>query len=80
MHFLIRLCQVSRLERIRNEDIGNRTNINDIITDRIEGRYEVITMILAYRGELSSKMIVTFIPTKRRKRGRPPTSWKEGIN
>jgi hypothetical protein len=82
MDVLRRSARKSRLERIKNEHIKEimgvkeRPDIIDIIeTKRLQWYGNVKRM----QEERLSKLIMEWIPGKRRKRGRPRKMWMEGV-
>jgi len=80
MDFLRRACRVSRLDHIRNDDIVQRTQIEDTIVDRIENRQLIwYGHIMRMGNERWPRKMISYTPANRRKQGRPRTSWRKGI-
>ena len=80
MDFWRRSCGVSKLQHVRNVDIREQMNVQGTILDTIE------TKKLRWYGHLERmpenrwpKKIWQWVPHERKKRGRPPRSWKEDI-
>lgn len=80
MDFWRRSCRVSRLDRVRNETIRERMEVEDSIIDTINKKK------LLWYGHLNRMpnrrwpyKILNWVPPERRKRGRPRTRWKEEI-
>lgn len=80
MDFLRRACKISRLEHIPNEDIRRQTGRVCTSMDRVETRKLVwYGHVMRMPEERWPKRALTYIPNKRRRRGRPSTSWLQGI-
>ncbi|CAH1997397.1 unnamed protein product [Acanthoscelides obtectus] len=77
---LRRSCRLSRLDHIRNDMIRERTCTQDTIVNRVERRQLVrYGHVMRMADERWPKKMVSYIPSNRRKRGRPKTSWRKGI-
>lgn len=80
MDFWRRSAGISRREKIRNEVIRKKMDIKKSIIDFIEGK-----QLLWYghtkrmSKERLPQKIMEWEPTGRKKRGRPPTTWIQGI-
>ncbi|XP_030768112.1 uncharacterized protein LOC115891711 [Sitophilus oryzae] len=80
MDFWQRSCRISRLEHISNQRIREIIGEKETILDAIDGK------ILSWYGHLQRmddnrwpKRIHSWTPSERRKRGRPPRRWKQGV-
>lgn len=80
MDFLRRACRISRLDRVRNEDIRRRTGRIFTTSERIESRQLIWYGHVQRMGDQRwPKRAMKYTPQNRRKRGRPKISWKDGI-
>lgn len=80
MDYLRRACRVSRLDRIPNEDIRRRTKRVFTSSDRIESRQLIwYGHVMRMTDERWPKRILNYVPQSKRRRGRPSTSWMQGI-
>ncbi|XP_030751610.1 uncharacterized protein LOC115879104 [Sitophilus oryzae] len=80
MDFWRRSCRISRLEHISNQRLREIIGEKETILDAIDGK------ILSWYGHLQRmddnrwpKRIHSWTPSERRKRGRPPRRWKQGV-
>ncbi|XP_050497794.1 uncharacterized protein LOC126878967 [Diabrotica virgifera virgifera] len=80
MNYWRRCCRLTRLDRVRNEDIRRQMEIDLDIIDTIEAKR------LNWYGHLQRmpenrwpKKIEKWTPPTRRKRGRPRRSWREDV-
>ena len=75
-----RTLGISRMERIRNEEVRLRMGIEDTIMKDVKHKqliwYGHVNRISETRVP---KIIMKWVPTFRRKRGRPQKTWKEGV-
>lgn len=80
MDFLRRACRVSKLEHIPNNEIRRRTNRIHRTTERIETR-QLIWYGHVRRMEENRwpKKALDYTPPNKRKRGRPPATWINGV-
>ncbi|XP_030757801.1 uncharacterized protein LOC115883584 [Sitophilus oryzae] len=80
MDYLRRSARVSRRECVRNEVIRRRRDAQDTVVDRIERRslnwFGHLMRMPDYRWP---KRVFQWVPSQRRKRGRPRRSWNDGI-
>lgn len=80
MDALRRSARISRVDRIRNEDIRQEMGLQDTIIRDIEGKqltwYGHVQRMTDHR---LPKQVMTWIPQHKRKRGRPKKTWNEGI-
>ena len=81
MDFWRRSARVSRQDRIRNERIRDIMGVGEDIVEKIEQKQ------LRWYGHVERmpperipRMVLQWIPTDRRKRGRPKCSWIQGIH
>lgn len=80
MDFLRRACRISRLEHVRNEEIRNRTNMTETISDKIEEqKLRWYGHVMRMGNERWPRRIAEYSPLRRRKRGRPRRTWKQEI-
>lgn len=81
MGYWRRCCKLTLLDKVRNEHIRNRMNIATSIIDTIEAKklrwYGHVCRMANTRWP---KRIVNWNPPQRRRRGRPRTSWRDGID
>ncbi|XP_060529935.1 uncharacterized protein LOC132704141 [Cylas formicarius] len=78
--FLRRARQVSRVKHVRNEEIRRRTGRIHTSTDRIETRQLIwYGHVQRMNDERWPKRALKYTPKNRRKKGRPMTSWNDGI-
>lgn len=79
-----RTLGISRKDRVRNEDIRQQMGVEGSLTTDIERKqliwYEHVQSCSNMDEARLSKRVMQWIPRKRRKRGRPKRTWKEGIN
>ena len=81
MDFLRRACRISRMEHIRNEEIRQRTRRIYTSTDNIESRQLLwYGHVKRMGGERWPKRAMEYRPQSRRKRGRPTTTWLDGVD
>ncbi|XP_030758177.1 uncharacterized protein LOC115883896 [Sitophilus oryzae] len=81
MDFLGRACRMSRMEHIRNEEIRQRTRRRYTSTDNIEPRQLLwYGHVKRMGGESWPKRTIEYRPQSRRKRGRPTTTWLDGVD
>lgn len=80
MDFLRRSCRISRLEHIPNIEIRQRTNRIFRTTERIETRqliwYGHVRRMEEHRWP---RKAFEYTPPNKRKRGRPTTTWLNGV-
>lgn len=80
MDFLRRACRVSRMEHVRNEEIRRRTRQVYSTVDRVETKQLIwYGHVMRMTETRWPKKALNYKPQNRRKRGRPATSWQEGI-
>ncbi|XP_030765787.1 uncharacterized protein LOC115889851 [Sitophilus oryzae] len=81
MDFLRRVCRISRMAHIRNEEIRQRTRRIYTSTDNIESRQLLwYGHVKRMGGERWPKREMEYRPQSRRKRGRPTTTWLDGVD
>lgn len=80
MNYWRRSCGISRLDRIRNEDIKERMDVQESIIDVIEQKQ------LLWYGHLRRmpdtrwpQRIYEWVPWQKRKQGRPCIRWKDKV-
>ena len=80
MEYWRKSCGLTKLDKIRNEEIRRRAEVDIDVIETIE------TKQLAWYGHLSRmaeerwpKKLWMWTPSQRRKRGRPKSRWKDGI-
>jgi hypothetical protein len=82
MDVLRRSARKSRIERIKNEhikgimEVKEKPDIIDIIERK---RLQWYGHVKRMQEERLPKLIIEWIPGKRRKRGRPRKTWMEGV-
>lgn len=80
MDALRRSARISRMDRVRNEDIRRRVGLEDTIIKDFEQKqltwYGHVQRMADYR---LPKQAMNWIPYHKKKRGRPKITWKEGI-
>lgn len=80
MDYLRRACGISRIERVRNEEIRRRTASMYSTIDRIETRQLLWYGHVKRMGEERlPKNLLDYIPHRRRRRGRPEMTWEDNI-
>jgi hypothetical protein len=82
MDVLKRSARKSRIERIKNEHIKEIMGVKkkpDIIDIIERKRLQWYGHVKRMQKERLTKLITKRIPGKRRKRGRPRNTWKEGV-
>lgn len=80
MDYLRRSSRISKLERVRNEEIRNIMSAQETIIDRIEKRSLVwFGHLLRMEDSRWPKRVLSWQPQGRNRRGRPRRSWNEGI-
>lgn len=80
MDYLRRSARVSRLQRVRNEEIRNRTSAQETVIQRIEKRgLRWFGHLMRMEDTRWPKRVFKWSPTGRNKRGRPRRSWNDGI-
>ncbi|XP_030752232.1 uncharacterized protein LOC115879476 [Sitophilus oryzae] len=81
MDYLRRSARVSRLQRVRNEEIRNRTSAQEtVIIRRIEKRsLRWFGHLMRMEDTRWPKRVFKWSPTGGNKRGRPRRSWNDGI-
>ncbi|XP_030761519.1 uncharacterized protein LOC115886486 [Sitophilus oryzae] len=80
MDYLRRSARVSRLQRVRNEEIRNRTSAQETLIQRIEKRgLRWFRHLMRMEDTRWPKRVFKWSPTGRHKRGRPRRSWNDGI-
>lgn len=80
MDFLRRSLKVSRLEHIKNEEIRERSAKKETILHHIEQKQLLwYGHINRMEEERIPKNVFLYQPDRRRKRGRPRTTWIQGI-
>jgi hypothetical protein len=82
MDVLRRSARKSRLERIKNEHIKEIMGVNekpDIIDIIEKKRLQWHGHVKRMQEKRLPKLIMEWIPGKRRKRGRPRKTWMEGV-
>lgn len=80
MSFWRRCCRLTLMDKVRNEEIRERMNIQTTIIDTVESKS------LRWYGHVNRmdhsrwpKKLLQWIPPQRRKRGRPRRIWADGI-
>ncbi|XP_045477899.1 uncharacterized protein LOC123683046 [Harmonia axyridis] len=80
MDILRRSLGVSRLQKIRNEEIRRLMGVDGTLYEDIEAKQ------LIWYGHLQRmdeqrlpKKVFEWVPAQRRKRGRPKKTWNEGV-
>ena len=80
MDYLRRSARVSRLQRVRNEEIRNRMKATESVIQRVEKRgLRWFGHLLRMDDTRWPKRIFQWTPPGKNKRGRPRRSWNEGI-
>lgn len=80
MDYLRRSCRVSKLQHIRNEEIRRRTGMEVTVNDRIDTRQLIwYGHVMRMTNERWPRRVLEYIPYGRRRRGRPATSWRQGV-
>lgn len=81
MEYWRRCCEVTRTEKIRNEDIRNRMNVETDIIKYIEEK-RLIWYGHTRRASASKwiGIVTDWSPMGRRKRGRPRRSWRNEVD
>jgi hypothetical protein len=82
MDVLRRSARKSRLERIKNEHIKEIMGVKEKpdITDIIERkRLQSYGHVKRMQEDRLPKLIMEWIPEKKKKRGRPRKTWMEGV-
>lgn len=80
MDFLRRSCRISRSDHIRNDEIRQRTKVTETVIDRIE--YKQLMWyghVKRMENERWPRRIMEYIPSNRRRRGRPAASWENNM-
>ena len=79
-NYLRRCCNLTLLDRVKTDEIRARMNVEKTLTDKIEEKQ------LSWYGHMRRMpddrlpiKCFKWIPTRRRKKGRPRTKWKDGI-
>lgn len=76
-----RTLGISRMDRIRNEEIRLRMGIEGTIINDIESKQLVWYGHVRRMDETRlPKKVMEWVPSARRKRGRPRKTWKEGVS
>lgn len=71
---------ISRLQKIRNEEIRRQMGVNGTLTTDIETKQLTwYGHVQRMNNERLPKKVMEWIPAYRRKRGRPKKTWKEGV-
>lgn len=80
MDYWRRSCRISRLDHVRNDTIREMMNVEGTIMDTVDKKR------LTWYGHLQRmedrrwpKRVWQWVPPERRKRGRPPRSWKKDV-
>ncbi|XP_044760299.1 uncharacterized protein LOC123317755 [Coccinella septempunctata] len=80
MDAMRRSLRISRRERIRNETVKEMMGIEGTLMDDIEKRQLIWYGHIQRMSETRlPKQVMNWQPAERRKRGRPKTSWKQGV-
>jgi Reverse transcriptase (RNA-dependent DNA polymerase) len=81
MDYLRRACRISMLDHIPNEEIRRRTKRVFTSSDRIESRQLIwYGHVMRMTDDRWPKRVINYVPkNRRRRRGRPTTSWIQGI-
>lgn len=80
MDYIRRASRVSRLERIPNQEIRRRVKRTYTTIDRIETRQLLwYGHVMRMEENRWPKKAMKYVPTNRRKRGRPALTWINGI-
>ena len=80
MDAIRRSLRVSRLDRVRNEDLRERMGMKGTVVDDIEKRQLTwYGHVRRMPDERLPKQVWDWVPKERRKKGRPRKSWMEGV-
>lgn len=80
MDYIRRSAGISRLDRIRNEEIRRRMQAHDTAVDRLERRsLKWFGHLLRMDDQRWPKKLLKWKPPGRKKRGRPRLSWNDTI-
>ena len=81
MDFWRRSARKSRVEHVKNEDIRRQMKVSGSIIEDIEKQQLVWYGHVRRMGpERLPRQVLEWIPPERRKRGRPPATWIQGIS
>ena len=81
MDFLRRSCGLTRTDRVRNEEIIRRMNMDgDLIDEILKKQLVWFGQVKRMDEERIPKKALEWIPPERRKRGRPRSSWTDEVN
>ncbi|XP_046674870.1 uncharacterized protein LOC124363653 [Homalodisca vitripennis] len=81
MDFLRRGARKSKLDRVRNEEIRRTMKRKETIVEAIRQKQLVwFGHLKRMDEERLPKILMEWLPTERRKRGRPRETWKQGIS
>ena len=80
MDFWRRVCGVSRLEHVRNDEIRRVHRNKDIMHTINMKRVIWYGHVQRMTEELWPKRMLDWVPNRRRKRGRPRRDWRENIH
>lgn len=80
MDYLRRACRVSRMEHTQNQEIRRRTGRVWTSLDGVETRQLVwYGHVMRMEEHRWPRRALQYVPPNRRKRGRPPRTWRQGI-
>ncbi|XP_045466796.1 uncharacterized protein LOC123675482 [Harmonia axyridis] len=80
MDALRRSARISRMERIRNQEVRNQMGVEGTIMDGIERKQLIWYGHVQRMGQSRlPKITMEWIPNMRRRRGRPRKNWMEEI-
>lgn len=80
MDFWRRSARVSRLDHIRNERIREMMNVETDMVQQIQHKQlQWYGHVERMQDERIPKMVMKWCPRERRRRGRPKTTWMQGI-
>nr|CAH7720104.1 unnamed protein product [Callosobruchus chinensis] len=80
MGYWRRCCKLTLLDKVRNEQIRDRMSIATTIIDTIEAKkLRWYGHVCRMENSRWPKRILNWNPPERRRRGRPRTSWRDGL-
>jgi hypothetical protein len=80
MDFWHRSARISRRETVRNEIITEKMDVKNTVLDDIRAKQLLwYGHVQRMDEEILSQNIFNWKPTRRRKRGRPKSRWKESV-
>ena len=80
MGFWRRCCRLTLMDKIRNNEIRERIGVGITIIDTIDAkRLRWYGHVCRMDEDRWPKRLMTWIPTQRRRRGRPRKTWKDGV-